>query len=70
MKKILIVPSFPIWPLYGNEIDLIKQLSEEKNFIKVLNCKKTPQYCAANTFKFKNDDIKNVLEFLFFFNKT
>ena len=54
MKKILIVPSFPIWPLYGNEIDLIKQLSEEKNFIKVLNCKKTPQYCAANTFKFKN----------------
>lgn len=54
MKKILFVLSHSIWPLLGNEIDLIKQKVDQNNIVKVLYCNGEPNYCSANTYKFKN----------------
>lgn len=49
MKKILFVLSHSIWPLLGNEIDLIKQKADQDNIVKVLYCNGEPNYCSANT---------------------
>lgn len=54
MKKILFVLSHSVWPLLGNEIDLIKQKLDQNNVVKVLYCNGEPNYCSANTYKFKN----------------
>jgi hypothetical protein len=54
MKKNLFVVSHSIWPLLGNEIDLIKQKIDKNILVKVLFCNGEPNYCSANSYKFKN----------------